>query len=139
LSMHQASAPVFVRALSNLAAVLRKGEAQAAARGMNLAALLEERLAPDMFPLVRQVQIATDGPKGAVARLTGVEAPVFPDEETTFAELYGRIDRAVAFIQSVPAERFEGSEDRTVTLTLRSGELTFKGLDYLQGFVIPNL
>ena len=139
ISMYRASAPVLVRALRNLDAVLRKGEAHAAERKIDPSVLLGYRLAPDMFPLTRQVQIATDMAKGCVARLAGVEVPAYADDETTFAQLLERIDRTIAFIEGVPATQVDGSEGRTITLKMRTGERTFQGLPYLFDFVLPNV
>src|SRR6478672_3560969 len=115
LSMYQASVPVFVRALSNLKHVLQKGEAHATEKGYAPEVLLQARLFPDMLPLVRQVQIATDMCKNGIARLAGVEPVPFPDEETTFAELYARIDRALTVLQSFDAVQIDGSEGRPVS------------------------
>src|SRR5688500_19883670 len=115
LSMYQASAPVFLRALHNLRAVLGKGEAHAIDKGYDPAVLLQTRLTPDMFPLLRQVQIATDMAKNGCARLAGVEPLAFPDDETTFAQLYARIDRALNYIKSFDAGQLDGSETRAVS------------------------
>jgi uncharacterized protein len=140
LSMFQASVPVFQRALGNLRGVLQKGEAHARARGFDAELLLQTRLAPDMFPLLRQVQIATDLAKNGAARLAGVEPPKFEDEETSFAQLYARIDRALAFVGTLQAEQIDGSESREVVLATRSaGELRFDGQGYLLHFALPNL
>ena len=96
------------------------------------------RLAPDMFALSRQVQIACDMIKGAAARLGGVEIPKHEDTETTFAELKARVAKVQAFLGSVPAANFAGSEDKAITLNMRRGDLHFTGLDYLRYFVLPN-
>ena len=138
LSMYQASTPVFIRQLKALADVLGKGQAFATERGLNPAELLEARLAPDMFPLPRQIQIATDGAKGAVARLAGAEVPSFADTETSFAELQERIAKTIAFIESIPADRVDGSEDRQIDLKAGGRELSFRGQPYLLSFVLPN-
>lgn len=138
LSMYQASVPVFVRMLENLAAILKKAEAHAEARKIDPAVLITDRLAPDMFPLARQVQIATDGAKGGVARLAGVEPPSYADTETTFAELQERIAKTIAFLKSMPAEQIDGSEERTITLKLRGADVNFQGQSYLLNFVLPN-
>ncbi|HWW26128.1 MAG TPA: DUF1993 domain-containing protein [Caulobacter sp.] len=138
LSMHRASAPVFVRALEVLATLLDKGEAHAKAQGHNPDDLVAARLADDMLPLAGQVQRASDASKGAVSRLTGVEAPAMPDEETTFAQLQKRVADTLAYIRSVDPLAFEGSEDRTVELKLPGGTLTFTGEDYLFSFALPN-
>lgn len=138
LSMYQASVPVFVRALSNLAHVLKKGEAHAQAKGIAHEVLLQSRLYPDMFPLTRQVQIATDMVKNGVARLAGVEAPKFEDNETTFAELDARIERAIAFLGSLKPAQVDGSESRAIHVPRRSGALDLQGQPYLLDYVFPN-
>src|ERR1700733_11452137 len=139
LSMYQASIPVFVRGLNNLSAILTKAAAYAEAKKIEPSVLINARLAPDMFPLSRQIQIASDGVKGCAARLAGIEVPSFPDTETTFDELQARIAKTVTFIQSVKPAQLEGSENRAVTLKAGKRDLTFKGgKDYLFGFVIPN-
>jgi hypothetical protein len=139
ISMYRASVPVLARALRNLATVLRKGEAHASARNVDPAVLLGYRLAPDMFALTRQVQIATDTAKGCVARLAGVDVPVYEDNETTFAQLLDRLERTVAFIEGFQPAQIDGTEDKAVTLKMRTGEMTFKGLPYLLEFVLPNV
>jgi hypothetical protein len=138
LSMYQASTPVFVRQLTALGAILTKAAAFADVRKIEPSTLLDARLAPDQFPLVRQVQIATDGAKGGIARLAGAEAPAFPDDETTFDQLQARIAKTIAFLQSVPADEVDGSEDRPIQIKLRSGDLDFTGQAFLLHFVIPN-
>ena len=140
LSMFQASVPVFLRALGNLRQVLEKGEAHAADKGIAPDVLLQSRLFPDMLPLLRQVQIATDMAKNGAARLAGVEPMPFPDEERSFAELYARIDRARDYLGTFQPAQIDGSETRAVTLTTRTqGELKFDGQSYLLQFVLPNL
>ena len=140
LSMYQASAPVFLRALHNLRDVLQKGEAHAIDKGYDPAVLLQTRLAPDMFPLVRQVQIATDMAKNGCARLAGVDPMKFEDDETTFAQLYARIDRAIDYIGTFQPGQLDGSETRAVSfMTRNNGELKFDGQSYLLHFVLPNL
>jgi hypothetical protein len=138
LSMHRASVPVFVRALKVLASLLEKGEAHAKAQGLDPNDLVGARLTEDMLPLSGQVQRASDASKGAVSRLTGVEAPAMPDEETTFADLQKRVADTLAYIESVDPKAFEGSEDRTIELKFPAGTLTFTGEDYLLGFALPN-
>jgi hypothetical protein len=138
LSMHRASVPVFARALKVLATLLEKGEAHAKAQGLDPNDLVGARLTEDMLPLSGQVQRASDASKGAVARLTGVEAPAMPDEETTFADLQKRVADTLAYIESVDPKAFEGSEDRTIELKFPAGTLTFIGEDYLLGFALPN-
>jgi uncharacterized protein len=138
LSMYQASTPRFVNMLNNLSAILDKAQAHAEAKKIEPAALTAFRLYPDMFALTRQVQIACDAAKGAVARLAGVDIPKHEDTEQSFADLKARIAKTVAFIQSVPASKIDGSEERSVTLKLRGQDTTFKGADYLLGFAWPN-
>lgn len=131
--------PPCVRALKNLAAVLKKGEAFAEAKKIEQSVLLNDRLAPDMFALTRQVQIACDVSKGAASRLSGSENPSFPDSETSFAQLYARIDRTIDFLHSVPESAFAGSETRTITLQTPFGTMEWNGLDYVNSFVLPNV
>ncbi|MGA0586917.1 DUF1993 domain-containing protein [Dyella sp. KRB-257] len=139
ISMYQASVPVAVRALNNLSAVLRKGHAHAQGKQVEDATLLQTRLVPDMLPLVKQVQIACDMATRGVARLAGVEPTAFEDNETTFAQVYERIERAIAYVKGFSAEQIDGSETRAIHLKMRSGELHFEGLAYLLDFVLPNL
>jgi len=140
LSMHQASVPVLLRALKNLRHVLEKGEAHAREKGYEPTILLQSRLAPDMLPLVRQVQIATDTAKFAVARLSATESPRFEDAETTFDELYARLEAVAEYLRTFDDAALAGSEDRRITLTTRTrGELVFDGRGYLFGFVLPNV
>ena len=138
ISMYEASIPVCIRALENLAAVLKKGESFAEARKFDAEVLFHSRLAPDMYPLSRQVQIATDMSKGCGARLAGIEPPVFEDNEATYANLYGRIEKTITFLRSLTPEQIDGTEDKEITLKLRH-TVTFDGLSYLLKFVLPNV
>ena len=138
VSMYQASVPAFVQMLGSLAAILDKAEAYAAERKIDPAVLLGWRLAPDMFALARQVQIATDHAKGCCARLAGVEVPKYADDETTFADLRARIARTIDFVGSFEPSDIDGSEDRGITITAGGRELRFKGQQYLVNFVLPN-
>jgi len=138
LSMHQISVPLFVRQLTALSALLTKGEAFAQEKGMAPADLIDARLAPDMLPLARQIQIASDSAKGACARLGDVENPSYPDTEASFAELQDRIAKTIAFVESVPADRFEGSETRIVTMPTRDATLEFPGQIFLLHVALPN-
>ncbi len=138
ISVHAVSADLLANTLANLSHLLEKGHAHTIARKYDPALLLAARLAPDMLPLTRQVQIATDMSKFGVARLAGVEAPKFEDKEQTFEELRARIARTIDFIRSVPAGALEGSEDRAIKVPARDRTLEFKGLDYLVRWVIPN-
>jgi hypothetical protein len=139
ISMYTASVPVFVRALGNLRAVLQKGEHYAVEKNFAPDVLLQTRLIADMLPLVRQVQIATDMAKNGAFRLAGIDPPKFEDDETTFAQLYARIDRAIEAINTLGAAQIDGSESRAITLQMRTGEMKFQGLEYLLDFVLPNL
>ena len=136
--MYQASAPRFVNTLGNLAAILDKAQAHCDARKIDPLVLTGYRLFPDMFPLSRQVQIACDTAKGAVARLAGAEIPKHEDSERTFAELKTRIAKTIDFVQSVKRERVDGAEDKEIVLQMRSGERRFTGLQYLLGHALPN-
>jgi hypothetical protein len=136
--MYSASIPVLVRMLGNLSAILDKAAAHAEAKKIDPQVFLSARLAPDMFALTRQVQIAGDMAKGCAARLAGIEVPSYEDNETSFPELKERIGKTVAFMQSIRPEQLDGSDERTIVLKMRSGELTFNGHDYLLGFVLPN-
>ena len=138
LSIHQASVPVFVQGLKGLKGVLTKAAAQVEAKGWDADALLKARLYPDMFPLLRQAQITTDFAKGCCARLAGVEVPAWDDTETSFAELIARIDRAVAYVESLDPAGFAGAEDRDITLTRRGETSVVKGLAYFQTQAQPN-
>lgn len=139
LSMYEASVPVFTRMLGNLSAILAKAALHAESKGIDPAVLINARLAPDMYPLSRQVQIASDAVKGCVARLAQVEIPSFADTETTFVELQERIAKTLAFIEGVTAEQINGSESRTVTIKLPGRELSFTGQVFLLNFSLPNL
>ncbi|HEX7644996.1 MAG TPA: DUF1993 domain-containing protein [Burkholderiaceae bacterium] len=139
LSMYQISIPVFTRALNNLSAILNKGAAHAEARKIDPSVFINSRLAPDMFPLSRQVQIATDAVKGCAARLAGLDIPSFADTEASFPELQERIAKTQAFLNSVTEAQLEGSESKTVLLKIRGNDVEMKGLPYLNGFVLPNL
>jgi hypothetical protein len=138
ISMHQASAPRFVNALRNLSAILDKAQAHAEAKKLDPAVPGGLRLIADMFPLARQVQIACDTAKGAVARLAGVEIPKFEDTEKTIPELKARIAKTIEFVASVPAAKIDGSEEREVVLQMRTGDMKFNGLQYLMGHAYPN-
>ena len=136
--MYQASTPCFARILRNLSSIIDKAEAHCTAKKIEPAALIGARLFPDMFAFTRQVQIACDTAKGAVARLAGVDIPKHEDTEQSFAELKTRIAKTLDFIESVSASRIDGSDEKEIVLPLRSGERRFKGMQYLLGFAYPN-
>lgn len=142
-SLYQLSVPLFTRGLNNLSGVLRKGEAHAEAKKLDQAALLAFRLYPDMFNFTRQIQVAADAAKGCVARLAGMEPPVYEDNERTFAELLARVDKTIAYISGFKAAQIDDSEKhdsekRPIVLKLRAGEMTFTAEDFLLGFAQPN-
>lgn len=138
-SMYTVLVPTAIRTLSNLSAILDKAEAHAEARKIDPAVLIGSRLYPDMFPLGRQVQIATDIVKGGAARLAGAEPPSWPDDEKTLAELRARIAKAVDYLKGFKAEQIDGSEAKSIVIKMRVGEMQFTGQDYLMAFVLPNL
>jgi hypothetical protein len=138
IDMYQASIPVLARMLGNLSAILEKAENHAKAKNIDPSIFVNARLAPDMYPLSRQIQITTDIAKGCAARLAGIEVPSYEDNEATFAELQARIAKTAVFVQGVKAEQVNGSEERAITIKLPGKEVHFKGLTYLLNFVLPN-
>jgi hypothetical protein len=138
ITMHSASVPVFVRMLGNLLTWLDKAEAHAQARKFDTGVYLAARLAPDMLPFTKQIQIACDAAKFGVARLAGTESPKFEDSETTLAELRERIRKTIAYVQSVPAAQIDGCEAKDVVVPRRDGSITLKGEFYLKHYVLPN-
>ncbi|MFT4172540.1 MAG: DUF1993 domain-containing protein [Rhodocyclaceae bacterium] len=139
ISMYQAFVPAATRALSNLATILEKIGTHAEARKVDAAVYLNARLYPDMYPLLRQVQIATDMVKGGAARLAGVEPPRYEDTETTLAELVARVNKTRDYLTTFAPEQIDGTENRPVVLKMRSGDLHFSGIEYLRAFVLPNM
>lgn len=138
ISMYEASIPVFVHTLGNLKAFLQKGIQYAEARKFDPNNLAATRLFPDMLPLTRQVQIASDSAKFAASRLSGTEAPKFEDNETSLADLIARVDKTIDYLKGFRADQFEGAEDRTVIVKTSRGEHSFTGLVYLRHWAIPN-
>ena len=139
LSMFDATISPLTRTLKNLSHILQKGEEYADAKKIEHSVILNARLFPDMYPLTRQVQIATDMSKGAAARLAGVEIPKYEDTETTFAELQARISKTLAFIETIHSEQLTDAETREITITVRKVDLKFSGQDYLLQWVMPNI
>ncbi|MCS6627834.1 DUF1993 domain-containing protein [Roseibacterium beibuensis] len=137
--LYDLTAPVFTRGLKALSAILDKAVAHAEETGADAESYLALRLAPDMHPLSKQVQIACDGSKLCVARLSGVDAPVNEDSETTIVELQARIASTLDFIGSVPRDAIDGQEERDVVLKFPGGEWPFKGQGYVVGFALPNV
>lgn len=138
LSFYDASIPLLVRGLHNLSAILAKGKSYAEARAIEPSVLVGSRLAPDMFPLSRQIQIATDTAKGCAARLAGLEIPAYEDTEASFDELQQRIAKTLAFIETITPQQLEAASAREVQLKLRGREVTFTAQSYLFTFVLPN-
>ncbi|HEY9276892.1 MAG TPA: DUF1993 domain-containing protein [Methylotenera sp.] len=139
LSIYDATIPPLKRALSNLAAILKKGEEYADAKKVEHQVLLNSRLFVDMYPLTRQVQIATDMSKGAGARLAAIEIPKYEDNEASFAELQARITKTIAFLDSINPQQLEDAESRDITITIRKADIKFSGQDYLLKWVLPNV
>lgn len=139
LSMYSAFVPVAIHTLNNLAAILAKGAEHCESRKIDPNAFLTARLFPDMFPLIKQVQIASDTVKGGAARLAGIDSPRFEDNEATFPELLARIDKTVAFLKTVTSEQIDGKEEAHIVLSFPSRTFQFKGQAYLTGWVLPNL
>jgi hypothetical protein len=139
ISMSSASLPVFKAMLGNLSHILDKGQAHAEARKFDPVALLQYRLAPDMLPFTRQIQIACDAAKNGVARISGVEAPRFEDNEATFPELKARIQKTLDYLETVPGESMDGTEDKDITFPIgRDKTRTMKAEAYLKLSVFPN-
>lgn len=138
ISMYSASVPAFQKTLGNLKTLLKKGEDYAVVKKFEPSVLLNARLYPDMFALTRQVQIACDVAKGACCRLSGSDIPTFEDKETTFADLYARIDKTLALIATFSPAQIDGQEERDITITPGGKEMKFKGQAYLVNWVMPN-
>jgi len=138
ISMYNASVPVFKQMLNSMSHVLSKAEAHAAEKKIDPAVFLQARLYPDMFPLLRQVQIAADFAKGVSARLANVEVPAYDDSETTFADLHARIKTTLAFIESIAPEQFDDAAEREIiTRPGTPKEKKFTGLSYLLTYGLP--
>jgi hypothetical protein len=139
VSMYHSSIPVMIQMLENLACLLQKGTAYAKAKKFDVAILINDRLAPDMYPLSRRVQVATDMAKGAAARLSGFEPPVYEDNESTMPELVARIDKTIAYLNTFEPGQIDGSEDRPIVSKTRHGTMHFDaGQQYLLRYVLPN-
>ena len=138
MNMYDSSVPVFTHFLHSLSAILKKAEAHCVAKKIDPSVMLNLRLAPDMFALTRQVQIASDAAKGAGARLAGVAVPSFPDDEKTFEELQARIGKTIAFLSGLSKAQFEGAESRAISLKAGGREMNFTGFAYLETWAKPN-
>ncbi|KAF0652015.1 hypothetical protein L107_14017 [Cyanobium sp. Copco_Reservoir_LC18] len=139
LSMFEAAVPPLARSLTNLSGILAKAAAHAEARGIDQAVLLQARLYPDMFPLVRQVQIATDIARRGLARLAGVESTAMADDESSFADLIGRIETTLTSLAAFSSDQIDGTETRAIELPIRGETLHFSGQSFLLFFVLPNV
>ena len=139
ISMYTASVPPFQHMLRNLVHILDKGEAHVQARKIDPVALTQFRLAPDMLPFTRQIIIACDAAKNGVARISGVEAPRFEDNEATFAQLKSRVQKTLDYLATVPPQAMEGTEDKDITFPVgREATRTMKGEAYLKHWALPN-
>ncbi|MCP9797069.1 DUF1993 family protein [Cyanobium sp. Lug-B] len=139
LSMFEAAVPPLARSLTNLSGILAKAAAHAEAKGIDPAVLLQARLYPDMFPLVRQVQIATDIARRGLARLAGVESTAMADDEASFADLIGRIETTLASLAAFSSDQIDGTETKPIELPIRGETLHFSGQSFLLLFVLPNV
>jgi hypothetical protein len=138
ISMYAASHDVFKKALTQLLYVMEKGVASAKGRNFDTSVLVGARLAPDMLPFVKQIQLTSDFAKNSMARLAGVDPPKFEDTETTMDELFARVRKTIEYIDSVPAASLDGSETRDIKIPLRDRTVEFKGLEFLQKWALPN-
>ena len=138
INAQSATVPAFVQILNALSTILTKAAAHAEAKKIDPSVFVTARIAPDMFPLARQVQIATDHAKGASARMAGIDIPSFADTETTFGELQARIAKTLDFIKGLKPAQFDGGFERDITLTIAGQKMTWKGDVYLHQFALPN-
>lgn len=136
--LYALSVPVFLRGLSILTSLLQKAEAHATEHKIAPATLLTARLFPDMFTLTGQVQTACDTAKRGTARLVVVEPPPFPDDETSFEQLYARIQKTSSYIATHQPDAFRGADARMIEMKMRSGTVSLNGLDYMTRFALPN-
>lgn len=139
ISMYQASLPSLIRALNNLVVILEKGAAHAEARKIDPAVLINSRLYPDMLPLARQVQIASDIARKGAARLAGLEATPVEGSETTFPELITHVQKTVDYLAKITPEQIDGTEEKVISLPVGKDTMTFEGMPYLLYFVLPNV
>jgi hypothetical protein len=138
ISMYQASAPRFTNILGNLSNILDKAQAHVDAKKIDPTVLTNYRLYPDMLPMKAQVQIACDTAKGVLARLAGMDIPVFEDNEVTLADLKARIAKTIAFIGTVTAAQIDGTEDKAIVIKRGDKETHYKGMQFLLGHATPN-
>ncbi len=138
ISMYHASIPHFILMLGNLSSILDKTSTHAEAMNIDQSVFVNARLAPDMYPLGRQIQIAADMAKACAARLAGIEVPRYEDNETKFADFKARIAKTIAFLQSVNVDQINGSAGRTVTIKMHDKEAVYTGQHYLLDIIIPH-
>jgi uncharacterized protein len=138
ISIYDFSIPPLIRGLTNLSAILDKATTHAESKKFDSAVLVQSRIFPDMYPLMRQVQIACDTAKGAAARLASVEVPKHEDTEASFVELKARIAKTVAFLKTITPAQLQGAETRNIEIKFPDGAWKFTGMEYLNGFVLPN-
>jgi hypothetical protein len=138
ISMHAMSHDVFKKALTQLLHIMEKGVASAKARNFDASVLVNARLAPDMFPFVKQIQLTSDFAKNSMARLAGIDPPKFEDSETTMEDLVARVKKTLDYVGTVSAAALEGSETRDIKIPLRDRTLEMKGLPFLQNWALPN-
>jgi len=140
ISMYQASIPPVIRSLNNLINILEKGAAHAEVKKIDPTVLINTRLYPDMLPLGKQVQIASDITRRGAARLAGVEAPAMEDFETTFPELIDRLKKTISYLETLTPEQIDGTEAKEIILPIgKDFSMTFDGMSYLIYFILPNL
>jgi uncharacterized protein len=139
ITMYQASIPPLTRVLNNLADILEKGAAHAEAKKIDPTVLINSRLYPDMLPLAKQIQIASDVARRGAARLAGLEAPKMEDDETTFPELIARLKKTVAYLETFTPTQLDGSEGKSISLPVGDKTMTLEGLPYLVSFILPNV
>ncbi len=139
ISMYQASVPPIVKCLHNLINILNKGAAHAETKKIDPSVLINSRLYPDMHPLSKQIQIASDVTRRGVARLAGLEAPTMVDDETTFPQLIDRIKNTIAYLETITPAQIDGSEQKQISLPMGKHSIEFEGMPYLISFILPNL
>lgn len=138
MSLYEIAVPTFKRSLTNLSAILKKAQKHSEANNIEPDVLINSRLYPDMFPLKRQIQIATDTARRSGGQLADVEVPSFEDTEETFEELQDRIEKTIEFLDTLVPEQFEGAETKTIELPMRDSTIKLDGVSYLMGFALAN-
>lgn len=138
-SIYDATIPQIIRMLTNLSIIMEKAESQAPSKGLSLSELIEARLASDMYPFGRQIQMVSNSAKSCAARLAGTEAPHFEDTEGSFVELKLRLAKTIDYLKTVPAESLTGAEDRVITIKLPTHEVKMSGRNFVTTFALPNI